>query len=60
MSRASENHATGPLQDYIKSIVLGGLDGIITTFASVTSVAGAALSPQILLIFGIGQCNPVV
>ena len=27
--------------DYVKSLVFGGLDGIITTFAIVATVAGA-------------------
>ncbi len=37
---------------YIKSAVYGGLDGIITTFAVVAGVAGAALSTGIVLILG--------
>jgi VIT1/CCC1 family predicted Fe2+/Mn2+ transporter len=37
---------------YIKSIVYGGLDGTITTFAAVAGVAGAALKPEIVLIMG--------
>jgi vacuolar iron transporter family protein len=37
---------------YIKSIVYGGLDGIITTFAIVAGVAGASLSANIVLILG--------
>lgn len=37
---------------YLKSIVYGGLDGIITTFAVVTGVAGASLSPKVILILG--------
>jgi len=37
---------------YIKSIVYGGLDGIITTFAVVASVAGASLTANIVLILG--------
>lgn len=37
---------------YIKSIVYGGLDGIITTFAVVAGVAGASLSAGIVLILG--------
>lgn len=30
---------------YVKSLVFGGLDGIITTFAIVATVAGASLPP---------------
>jgi VIT1/CCC1 family predicted Fe2+/Mn2+ transporter len=37
---------------HIKSLIYGGLDGIITTFAVVAGVAGAALSPGIVLIMG--------
>ncbi len=39
-------------EKYLKSIVYGGLDGIITTFAVVAGVAGAALSSGIILILG--------
>lgn len=37
---------------YIKSMIYGGLDGIITTFAVVAGVAGASLSAGIVLILG--------
>ena len=37
---------------FLKSIVYGGLDGIITTFAVVAGVAGASLSSSIVLILG--------
>ncbi|MBI4015052.1 MAG: VIT1/CCC1 transporter family protein [Candidatus Aenigmarchaeota archaeon] len=37
---------------YIKSIIYGGLDGVITTFAVVAGVAGASLSAGIVLILG--------
>jgi len=40
---------------YIKSIVYGGLDGIITIFASVSSVAGASLSGAVVVIVGIAN-----
>ncbi len=37
---------------YIKSIVYGGLDGIITTFAVVAGASGAHFSSAILLVLG--------
>lgn len=37
---------------YVKSIVFGGLDGIITTFSVVAAVAGASLTPEIVLMMG--------
>jgi len=41
--------------EYIKSIVYGGLDGIITTFATVTSVAGAEFSAAVIVVLGISH-----
>jgi VIT1/CCC1 family predicted Fe2+/Mn2+ transporter len=48
---AEEEHKQEQGQ-YIKSLVYGGLDGIITTFAVVAGVAGASLSAAIVLIMG--------
>lgn len=50
-SQAPEEHRHEHGQ-YIKSAVYGGLDGIITTFAVVAGVAGAALSSGVVLILG--------
>lgn len=50
---AVENHLTGG--GYIKSAVYGGLDGIITTFATVTSVAGSGLPHSVILIIGLAH-----
>ncbi len=50
---AEEDHSHGG--GYLKSAVFGGLDGIITTFATVTTVAGASLSPTIILILGVAH-----
>eukprot|EP01130_Rhizamoeba_saxonica_P016890 TRINITY_DN78_c0_g1_i1.p1 TRINITY_DN78_c0_g1~~TRINITY_DN78_c0_g1_i1.p1 ORF type:complete len:284 (-),score=63.19 TRINITY_DN78_c0_g1_i1:99-950(-) len=47
---AHEKHKFGG--DYVKSIVYGGLDGIITTFAVVSGVAGAGLGIVVVLIMG--------
>jgi VIT1/CCC1 family predicted Fe2+/Mn2+ transporter len=48
---ATEKHAGGAGK-YIKSIVYGGLDGIITTFAVVASIAGAGLDVSAVIIMG--------
>lgn len=40
---------------YVKSLVYGGLDGIITTFAVVAGVAGASLSASVVLILGLAN-----
>ena len=50
-AEAGEEH-TQEQGQYIKSIIYGGLDGIITTFAVVAGVAGAELSAGIVLILG--------
>lgn len=47
---ATEHHITGG--QYIKSLIYGGLDGTITTFAVVAGVAGASLSAGVVLILG--------
>jgi VIT1/CCC1 family predicted Fe2+/Mn2+ transporter len=39
-------------QHYLKDLVYGANDGIITTFAVVSGVAGAQLDPRIVLILG--------
>lgn len=43
------------LQHYLGDIIYGANDGIVTTFAVVAGVAGAALSPRIVLILGISN-----
>lgn len=48
---SEEKHKTSGGK-YIKSIIYGGLDGIITTFAVVAGVAGASLSSGVVLILG--------
>lgn len=49
--RKSEPHGSR-LGEYIPDIVYGANDGIITTFAVVSGVAGAHLSPMIVVILG--------
>jgi len=40
------------LGDYIKSIIYGGLDGIITTFAIVAGISGANMASEVVLVLG--------
>jgi vacuolar iron transporter family protein len=47
---AGERHASAG--KYIKSVVYGGMDGIVTTFAVVAGVNGASLSAGVVLILG--------
>ena len=55
-SRAADGHEPkelrGLAQHYLKDLVYGANDGIITTFAVVAGVAGARLEPRIVLILG--------
>ena len=43
------------VQHYLGDLVYGANDGIITTFAVVAGVAGAGLSPSVVLILGISN-----
>ena len=49
-----EDHG-GPGSQYLGDLVYGGLDGIITTFAVVSGVAGAELGSGIILIMGLAN-----
>jgi VIT1/CCC1 family predicted Fe2+/Mn2+ transporter len=42
----------GPTHNYLRDWIYGGIDGSVTTFAVVSGVAGAQLSPLIILILG--------
>ena len=58
--RAAE-HRIGPLQDFIRQIVYGGTDGIVTTFAVVAGFAGlsaegtAEVGVVAVLLFGLAN-----
>lgn len=39
-------------QNYIRDFIYGGIDGAVTTFAVVSGVSGAELSPAIVLVLG--------
>lgn len=51
---AQENHG-GAGAEMIKSIVYGGLDGIVTSFAIIASVYGANMSAAVVLISGFSK-----
>jgi VIT1/CCC1 family predicted Fe2+/Mn2+ transporter len=51
---AAEEHAGGASQ-YIGELVYGGIDGIVTTFAVVSGVAGAKLGAGVILIMGLAN-----
>ena len=54
VSAPKENHG-GQGSGNIKSIVFGGLDGIITTFAIIASVQGASQGLNVVLITGVAK-----
>ena len=45
----------GLLHRYVRDLVYGANDGIITTFAVVAGVSGASLAPRIVLILGVAN-----
>ena len=44
--------ASGPAHNYLRDWIYGGIDGAVTTFAIVSGVVGAQLSPWIILVMG--------
>jgi len=52
--QAMEQHG-GAGSQYIGDLVYGGLDGIVTTFAIVSGVAGAELGAGVILILGLAN-----
>ena len=47
--------AEGPQSSYLRDWIYGGIDGAVTTFAVVTGVVGANLSPTVILILGVAN-----
>ncbi len=54
IAQAMERHG-GASHQYIGDMVYGGLDGIVTTFAVVSGVAGAELGAGVVLILGLAN-----
>jgi VIT1/CCC1 family predicted Fe2+/Mn2+ transporter len=50
-NNTGEQHSGGA-SDYVKAIVFGGLDGIMTTFAIIAAAAGAGETWKTILVFG--------
>ena len=44
--------AAGPRHNYLRDWIYGGIDGSVTTFAVVTGVLGARLSPIVIVVMG--------
>jgi VIT1/CCC1 family predicted Fe2+/Mn2+ transporter len=55
IARAANEQHGGAGSQYIGDMVFGGLDGIMTTFAVVSGVAGANLGAHIVLIMGLAN-----
>lgn len=56
---AADDHSprtlSGFARHYLRDLVYGANDGIVTTFAVVAGVAGARLSPSIVIVMGIAN-----
>lgn len=55
VTRMAEEKHGGATSQYLGEMVYGGLDGIITTFAVVSGVAGAELGSNVILILGLAN-----
>jgi len=55
IANASREKHGGASSQYLGEMVYGGLDGIITTFAVVSGVAGAELGAKVVLILGLAN-----
>jgi VIT1/CCC1 family predicted Fe2+/Mn2+ transporter len=55
IAKAAQERHGGAGSQYLGEMVYGGLDGIITTFAVVSGVAGAELGAHVVLILGLAN-----
>lgn len=55
IARAADEEHGGAGDQYLGDLVYGGLDGVVTTFAVVSGVAGAALGSEVILILGLAN-----
>ncbi len=55
IAHATREKHGGASSQYLGEMVYGGLDGIVTTFAVVSGVAGAALGSNVVLILGLAN-----
>ena len=55
IKQASQHNGATGKSEYLGNMVYGGLDGIITTFAVVSGVVGANLSPNIIIVLGLAN-----
>merc|ERR1712154_51139 len=53
--QVSQEHHKGEAGEFIKSIIFGGLDGIITIFAIVASISGSDMKVETILVLGIAK-----
>jgi vacuolar iron transporter family protein len=47
-----ERLSAGPHKTYLRDFIYGGIDGSVTTFAVISGVVGAELSPWVILVLG--------
>jgi VIT1/CCC1 family predicted Fe2+/Mn2+ transporter len=55
IAKAAKEEHGGAGSQYIGNMVYGGLDGIVTTFAVVSGVAGANLGANVVMIMGVAN-----
>ena len=46
---------TSPRQSYVRDLVYGAIDGVVSTFAVVSGVAGAGLAPELVIVLGLAN-----